>query len=68
VEGKKFLVVSPGYLKEKGITLKEEKIKEIEEQGKQSCSCSRATSYWKLSRLLILFGKSPGKQSQNSKA
>jgi P-type Cu2+ transporter len=34
VEGKKSLVVSPGYLKEKGITLKEEKIKEIEEQGK----------------------------------
>ncbi len=34
VEGKKFLVVSPGYLEEQGIILKEEKIKEIEEQGK----------------------------------
>jgi Cu2+-exporting ATPase len=34
VEGKKFLVVSPGYLEEKGIVLKEEKIEEIEEQGK----------------------------------
>ncbi len=34
VEGKKFLVMSPGYLEEKGIILKEEKIKEIEEQGK----------------------------------
>ena len=34
VEGKKFLVVSPGYLEEKGITLKDEKIEEIKEQGK----------------------------------
>ncbi len=34
VEGKKFLVVSPGYLEEKGIDLKDEKIKEIEAQGK----------------------------------
>ena len=34
VEGKKFLVVSPGYLEEKGIALKEEKIEEIKEQGK----------------------------------
>jgi len=34
VEGKKYLVVSPGYLEEKGIALKNEKIEEIEEQGK----------------------------------
>jgi len=34
VEGKKFLVVSPGYLEEKGIALKDEKIEEIKEQGK----------------------------------
>ncbi len=34
VEGKKFLVVSPGYLEEKGITLKDEKIEEIKAQGK----------------------------------
>ena len=34
VDGKKFLIVSPGYLEEKGVILKEEKIKEIEEQGK----------------------------------
>ena len=34
VEGKKLFVVSPGYLEEKGIDLKEEKIEEIEEQGK----------------------------------
>jgi len=34
VEGKKFLVVSPGYLEENGITLKDEKIEEIKEQGK----------------------------------
>jgi Cu2+-exporting ATPase len=34
VDGKKFLVVSPGYLEEKRIVLKEEKIEEIKEQGK----------------------------------
>ena len=34
MEGKKYLVVSPGYLEEKGIALKNEKIEEIEEQGK----------------------------------
>lgn len=34
MEGNKFLVVSPGYLEEKGIILKENKIKEIEERGK----------------------------------
>lgn len=34
VEGKKFLVVSPGYLEEKGIVLKDEKIEEIKAQGK----------------------------------
>ncbi len=34
VNGKKFLVVSPGYLEEKRIVLKEEKIEEIKEQGK----------------------------------
>jgi Cu2+-exporting ATPase len=34
VEGKKYLVVSPGYLEEKGIALKNEKIEEMEEQGK----------------------------------
>ncbi len=34
VEGKRFLVVSPGYLEEKGITIKDEKIEEIKEQGK----------------------------------
>jgi len=34
VEGKKYLVVSPGYLEEKGIALKNEKIEEIEGQGK----------------------------------
>lgn len=34
VEGKKFLVVSPGYIEEKGIALKNEKIEEIEGQGK----------------------------------
>ncbi len=34
VEGKKFLIVSPGYLEEKGIALKNEKIEEIKEQGK----------------------------------
>lgn len=34
VEGKKFLVVSPGYLEEKGIALKNEKIEEIKAQGK----------------------------------
>ena len=34
VEGKKFLVVSPGYLEEKRIVLEEEKIEEIKEQGK----------------------------------
>jgi Cu2+-exporting ATPase len=34
VDGKKFLVVSPSYLEEKKIVLKEEKIEEIKEQGK----------------------------------
>lgn len=34
IEGSKFLVVSPGYLEEKGISFKNEKIEEIEEQGK----------------------------------
>ena len=34
VEGKKFLVVSPGYLEENGIALKNQKIEEIEAQGK----------------------------------
>ncbi|WP_240664284.1 copper-translocating P-type ATPase [Methanosarcina sp. MSH10X1] len=34
VEGKKFLVVSPGYLEEKGLTLKDEEIEEIKAQGK----------------------------------
>ncbi|HWQ49812.1 MAG TPA: heavy metal translocating P-type ATPase [Methanosarcina sp.] len=34
VGGKKFLVVSPGYLEENGIVLKNEKIEEIEAQGK----------------------------------
>jgi Cu2+-exporting ATPase len=34
VEGKKYLVVSPGYLEEMGITLKNEKIEETERQGK----------------------------------
>jgi len=34
VEGKKYLVVSPGYLEEKGIALKNEKIEEMKEQGK----------------------------------
>lgn len=34
IEGNKFLVVSPGYLEEKGISFKNEKIEEIEEQGK----------------------------------
>ncbi|WP_292391428.1 heavy metal translocating P-type ATPase [Methanosarcina sp. UBA5] len=34
VEGKKFLVVSPGYLEENGIVLKNQKIEEIEAQGK----------------------------------
>jgi Cu2+-exporting ATPase len=34
VEGTKYLVVSPGYLEEKGIALKNEKIEEMEEQGK----------------------------------
>jgi P-type Cu2+ transporter len=34
VGGKKFLVVSPGYLEENGIVLKNKKIEEIEAQGK----------------------------------
>ena len=34
VEGKKYLVVSPGYLEEKGIVLKNEKIEKTERQGK----------------------------------
>lgn len=34
IEGKKFLVVSPGYLEENGIALKNEKIEEIKAQGK----------------------------------
>ncbi|HEY3361557.1 MAG TPA: heavy metal translocating P-type ATPase [Methanosarcina sp.] len=34
VEGKKFLVVSPGYLEEKGIVIKNQKVEEIEAQGK----------------------------------
>lgn len=34
VEGKKFLVVSPGYLEENRIVLKNEKIEEIKAQGK----------------------------------
>ncbi len=34
VDGKKFLVVSPGYLEEKGIAVKNEKIEEIKTQGK----------------------------------
>jgi Cu2+-exporting ATPase len=34
VGGNKFLVVSPGYLEENGIVLKNEKIEEIEAQGK----------------------------------
>lgn len=34
VEGKKFLVVSPGYLKENEIDLRNEKIEELEGQGK----------------------------------
>jgi len=34
IEGKKYFVVSPGYLEETGIILKYEKIEEIKEQGK----------------------------------
>lgn len=34
IEGKKYYVVSPGYLEEAGISLKDEKIEEIKEQGK----------------------------------
>jgi Cu2+-exporting ATPase len=34
IEGKKYLVVSPGYLEEAGIGFKDEKIEEIKEQGK----------------------------------
>ncbi|HNW37233.1 MAG TPA: copper-translocating P-type ATPase [Methanosarcina vacuolata] len=34
IGGKKFLVVSPGYLEENGIALKNEKVEEIESQGK----------------------------------
>jgi len=34
IEGKRFLVVSPGYLEENGIVLKNQKIEEIEAQGK----------------------------------
>ncbi len=34
VEGNQFLVVSQGYLEEKGIVLKREKIEEMKEQGK----------------------------------
>lgn len=34
VEGKKYFVVSPGYLEEAGIILEDEKIDEIKEQGK----------------------------------
>ncbi len=34
IEGKKYLVVSPGYLEEKGIALENEKIEEIKGQGK----------------------------------
>ncbi|MCC4769755.1 copper-translocating P-type ATPase [Methanosarcina sp. DH2] len=34
IEGKKYFVVSPGYLEEAGISLKDEKIDEIKEQGK----------------------------------
>lgn len=34
VDGNKFLVVSPGYLEENGIALKNQKIEEIEAQGK----------------------------------
>jgi Cu2+-exporting ATPase len=33
-EGRKYFVVSPGYLEEKGIALKNEKIEETERQGK----------------------------------
>lgn len=34
IEGKKYFVVSPGYLEEAGINLKAEKVEEIKEQGK----------------------------------
>lgn len=34
IEGKKYFVVSPGYLEEAGIGLKDKKIDEIKEQGK----------------------------------
>ena len=34
IDGRKFLVVSPGYLEEKGISLNDKKIDEIKEQGK----------------------------------
>jgi len=34
IEGNKYFVVSPGYLEEAGINLKDEKIEEIKEQGK----------------------------------
>lgn len=34
IEGKKYLVVSPGYLEEIGIVLEDEKIEKIKEQGK----------------------------------
>jgi P-type Cu2+ transporter len=34
VEGKKFLVVNPSYLEENGIVLKNQKVEEIEAQGK----------------------------------
>jgi len=34
IEGKKYFVVSPGYLEEAGINLKDETIEEIKEQGK----------------------------------
>jgi len=60
VEGKQFLVVSPGYLEEKGILLKENKIKEIEEQGKSVVFRLEGIRYLELSHLLILFWESHG--------
>jgi Cu2+-exporting ATPase len=68
LEGKKFLVVSPCYLEEKGIVLEEEKIEKIKNREKPLYSCLRERRYLELSHLLILSGRNPERQSQNSKA
>jgi len=68
VEGKKFLVVSPGYLEETELLSKIKRLKKSKRREKLSCSCLRKAEYLEPLHLLTLSGKSPGKLSRNLKA